>query len=254
MKHNIEVFKIWAPDPTLHVWSKWAKPALFMNVKYVASSRPLQIEPAEWMSAVDYGTAIIVDMPSVSSIEKSLALAKLGYRPVPLYNGVQGVKRTSMIVDVYDLANGLYAGAEELLDMPIPVDAPPVFMLDANRMKGIGKQPGKFDNRWSIFPQDMPSANFMHKKGIHSVIVRTETLQNDLTHILMRYQEKGIRIYVVNNNNVITEKPVVKPSLFKSVLYRYSVVFGLKRNAAGGFGGQIPEATQSSGGRSYGIG
>ena len=43
------------------------------------------------------------------------------------------------------------------------------------------------------------------------------------------------------------EMTVPKPSRFKSVFYRFKVIFGLTWNAAGGFGGQIPEQSSGSG-------
>jgi len=182
-----------------------------------------------------------------------LALARLGYRPVPLYNGVSA-NFLSTIVKVDDIVNALYKGADELSKYYIPSDAPPVFMLDSNRMTGFGKQPGKYDNRWCVFPQDMPSAAFLLKEGLCKVIVRSDSIQNDLSHILCRYQNEGIDIYICNGEEV-RKIPVVKPSKFKSLSYRFKAILGLTRNATGGFGGWIPEPTQSSSsGRFYGYG
>jgi len=159
-----------------------------------------------------------------------------------------------MAVDVTDIVNALYQGAELLASLYIRSDAPPAFLLDSNRMKGTARQPGKYDNRWCIFPQDMPSASFLLEQGILSVYVRADKVQNDLTHILRRYQEKGIRIYHIGTSGTANELTVVRPSSFQSFLYRIQAMLGLTRNAAGGFGGMVPEPTQSSGGRYYGIG
>ncbi|MBZ0136891.1 MAG: hypothetical protein K8I27_11005 [Planctomycetes bacterium] len=40
---------------------------------------------------------------------------------------------------------------------------------------------------------------------------------------------------------------VNKPSMFKLGWYRFLAAMGLKRNSTGGFGGRIPEPSQSSG-------
>jgi hypothetical protein len=122
-------------------------------------------------------------------------------------------------------------------------------------MSGSGKKPGTYDNRWCIFPQDMPSAAFLIKEGISRVIVRAESIQNDLSHILCRYQKEGIEIHFCSGE-AIKKIPITEPLNFKSLSYRFKVILGLTRNATGGFGSKIPEATQSSssGVRYYGFG
>ena len=175
------------------------------------------------------------------------------YRPVPLYNGVCGPSASSSIVKANDIVAALYKGADELRRLNIRPDAPPAFLLDSNKMKETGKQPGKYDNRWCVFPQDMPSASFLTKNGIKKIIVRSDAIQNDLSHILCRYQERGIPIFLCNE--YLKEIVVSKPSRFKSLIYRYKVILGLTRNAAGGFGGSIPEPMQNgSSGIHYGFG
>ncbi len=183
---------------------------------------------------------------------EALALARFGYRPVPLYNGVYS--NLSPIVKVDDIIMALYKGAGELRTYNLLSDAPPVFMLDSNRMTGRGNQPNRFDNRWCVFAQDMPSAAFLMKEGFFKVIVRSDSIRNDLAHILHRYQDEGIEIYLCSGEE-IRKIPVVKPSKYKSLSYRFKVIMGLTRNAAGGFGGWIPEPTSSgSSVRIYGHG
>lgn len=252
MRNNLETFKIWAPDDSL--WTEWVKPVLFINVPR-KDKIELVIPETGWIGQMDPDTMLIIDLPAQTGIEESLALARLGYRPVPLYNGVYGPNNSAMIVKVEDIVTALYKGAGELAAAELRSDAPPAFLLDSNRMKGAGKQPGKYDNRWCVFPQDMPSAAFLSVKGIRKIIVRSDTVQNDLAHILRRYQEQGIKIYQCKDGEMVKEITAVKPSRFKSLFYRFEVIAGLTRNGAGGFGGKIPEATQSSsGGRYYGLG
>lgn len=173
--------------------------------------------------------------------------------PRPLLFSVNA-QFSSMIVPVYDVGSALYRGANELSTFYIRPDAPPVFMLDSKRMTGSGRRPGTYDNRWCVFPQDMPYAAFLVKEGISKVIIRSDSIQNDLSHILHRYQDEGIGIYICTGGG-LAKIPIVKPSKYKSLSYRFKVIFGSKRNATGGFGGWIPEATQSSSGtRFYGFG
>ncbi len=252
MRNNLEAYRAWAPDDAL--WTQWAKPVLFMRSAEV-SFKGLEIPEAGWVQSLDNQAMLIVDLPGQKGVIESLALARMGYRPVPLYNGVDG-RASSMLVEVGEIAKALFCGADMLAAYDISQEAPPVFMLDSNRMNGRGKQPGTYDNRWCVFPQDMPSAAFLQNAGIHRVIVCSAGIQNDLSHILHRYQKEGIEICLCTGAGREIEKiSVVRPSSFKSLSYRFGVIAGLTRNAAGGFGGSIPEPTQrSSSGRYYGFG
>ena len=243
---NIKIFKIWAPDNIF--WTQWAKPVLFASKIPVEfpETISLNIPETSWLSSYQQNTALIIDLPEVTGIEESLALAKTGYRPVPLYNGVYGEKASIMTVDVRLLARALFSGAEILSSVYIRNDAPPVFMLDSRRMNGFRKVPGQYDNRWCVFPQDMPSASVMINQGINRIIVRTEKnpgqkIKEDLSHVLFRYQEAGIKIQHTYGNN---EEPkninISKPSHFKSLFNRFYMNFVLSRNSVGGFGALIP--------------
>jgi len=250
MSSNLETYKIWAPEDAL--WSQWAKPVLFFREAFV-NFKTQEIPELAWITSLDRQTMLIVDLPGDNGVLESLALARLGYRPVPLYNGVDG-RAPRMIVQVEDIATALFKHAQKLQSFQIRMDAPPVFMLDANRMRGIGKAPGTYDNRWCVFPQDMPSAAFLAEQGIRKIIVRSSDIQNDLSHILHRYQDEGIVIYLCVGSEPIKIENV-KPSKYKSLSYRFKTIVGLTRNSAGGFGSSIPEATESSSGtRYYGFG
>lgn len=255
MHDNLTTYKIWAPDNAL--WTQWAKPALFVNKPSGQISVLTDIPVISWLTSAVYNTMIIVDLPGKKGVEESLAIAEMGFRPVPLYNGVNAPSRESMIVDVQEIAAALYSGAEVLSSLRIRDDAPPVFMLDSERMNGRAREQGKYDNRWCVFPQDMPSADFILSCGIREIIVRSSEIRNDLSHILCRYQEKGIKISLSSMSEPLREIKVNRPSQFKSLLYRFQVTMNLSRNAAGGFGCKIPEAMErsSGSGRSYyGIG
>jgi hypothetical protein len=241
MRNNLETYRIWAPDDAL--WTQWAKPVLFARQPSI-TNHGLSLPDIEWLDYADSRTMIIVDLPGSKGVYEALALARLGYRPVPLYNGV-GAQYSKTIVNVNDIITALFVGADELTKHTLRTDAPPVFMLDSNRMAGGGKQPGAYDNRWCVFPQDMPSAAYLIKAGINRVIVRSETIQNDLAHILCRYQKESLSIYhsLGKETKLISG---VKPSNFMSLAYRFKVIFGLTRNATGGFGGWVPDPTQTT--------
>ena len=243
MSGNLEAYKKWAPDGAL--WTDWAKPVLFAQVPKTGFGR-IDIPAVDWISNRDNATAIIVDLPGEAGALEGLALARLGWRPVPLYNGVCGPGAVMPAVPTHEIANVLQGLAGELSRMKIRDDAPPVFLLDSNRMKGTPRI-GDYDNRWSIFPQDMPSAAYLISHGIRRVIVRSEIIEKDLAHVLLRYEIQGIAI-LLNNGFAQKTIPVPKPSKFKSLFYRACVLAGLRRNSAGGFGEVVPEPG-SSGGR-----
>ncbi|MCL1976964.1 MAG: hypothetical protein FWG55_02475 [Candidatus Bathyarchaeota archaeon] len=245
MKDSLSIYKIWAPDNAL--WTQWTKPVLFTSLPCKGDCE-LTTPNADYMQIVDYKTVIIVDLPEKESVEEGLVLSRRGYRPVPLYNGVYGNTKFPMIVNVESIAEALQKGTDILSSLNIRADAPPVFMLDSNRMTGQGKQPGRYDNRWCIFPQDMPSASFLLKNGINKIIVRSARIQEDLSHILLRYQDQGITIFLCGDDGISKEVKVSKPSLFMSLFYRFKVTLGLSRNATGGFGAIIPEPQNSLGG------
>jgi len=249
---KIEAFKIWAPYNS--IWTEWAKPVLLEKTQdNDPESFMLKIHNIRWLNNFSQNTAIIIDLPDEKSVEESLALAYMGYRPVPLYNGRCSPNLKDMIIDVNNLSKALYAGTDQLTSININDDAPPVFMLDSRRMKAWGKNPGMYDNRWCIFPQDMPSASFLIKHNIQNIIVRTELtqtfflkvfyenkIQQDLSHILYRYQEAGINIQLSCGNDEAKDITISKPPQYNSIFYRISVIVGLSKNTSGGFGRQIP--------------
>lgn len=236
MKENLEVYKIWAPEDS--IWTVWTKPVLFASMK-VCVNMPLEITKCEWINNIDDNTMVILDLPGEESVLEALSLSKSGFRPVPLYNCVIGPRKSSL-VDADEIADMLSSGTEILKNLTINSNALPVFMLDSNRMAGKSKEPGKFDNRWCIFPQDMPSSNFLISKGIKRIIVRTSDIAEDLKHILLRYQEQKIRIYMCNDSLDLVELEISKPSAFDDFFRRGKVIAGLTRNASGGFGAVIP--------------
>lgn len=243
---NEELYDIWAREDS--PWSTWAKPVLFAAMSWSDLDR--RESPAvlsvNWAPPADGSIAIIVDLPGEESVAMGLALAKSLYRPVPLYNCC---KAPGMLVNVIPIIHGLVTGGAFLASLDLHPLAPPAFLLDSNRLYNSGlRTPGRFDNRWCILPQDMPSAKFLKKMGIETVLLRSASIQDDLSHILFRYQEGGLRILHSHPSKLdIFPLSVRKPSLFKSLSYRSQVLVGLRRNCAGGFGAIIPEPHSTGG-------
>ena len=238
---RLEAYKIWAPDDAQ--WTAWAKPVLFMSTPQDVAET-MEIPAINWFVPTG-GTAVVVDLPGSDAVLEGLGLAKRGFRPVPIYNGVHAPSGAIPIVFVKDIVMALFSGAEYLRTLNIPDNAPPVFLLDSQRMKS-GKVPGTYDNRWLVFPQDMPSASYMMNNGISCVVVRSDSISRDLACILRRYQEKGIQILLCDGSET-KEVRIPAPSRFRSLFYRFIAICGLTRNYAGGFGGRLPEETHSHG-------
>jgi len=100
----------------------------------------------------------------------------------------------------------------------------------------------RFDNRWKTFPQDYPSARFLLERGIRRVVLVQEYAgqpQEDLSHVLLRWQEAGIRleVYGTKADGPLRELSVRQPSHFRALWQRALAVLGLRRGAWGGFGG-----------------
>jgi hypothetical protein len=250
---NEEIFAMWAPPDS--PWALWAKPVLFASMRAVvpvmsAGTEPPAAADAAWAPPPNTGTAIVVDLPGAAAVREGLALARRGYRPVPLFNACEA---PSMVVDVTPISRALLDGAVELSGLRLRDDAPPAFLLDAARLASAHAAfPGRYDNRWCVVPQDMPSANRLRGGGIEAVALRAERVQDDLAHVLLRYQQAGLTMrQSLPGGGDLLPLDVPRPSRFRVAWYRILAMAGLHRNATGGFGALIPMPS-SSGGHGYG--
>ena len=130
---------------------------------------------------------------------------------------------------------------------------PDLFMLDAMRLSSsVTLEPGTYDNRWIVFPQDFPSANFLLSRGIRrAVLVRSEQAgrMKDIDDVLARWAKNGIEIshtFASAGAQLASYQPArwwpIRLFFLLSLM-----ALGLKRNSAGGFGARIPESSSGSG-------
>jgi hypothetical protein len=261
------LFDLWAPPGS--PWSAWAKPVLFTQagmcpgaVHWSASAyheggafAKLVRAPGVRASGASR-QAIVVDLPALDTMCAAAQLAQSGYRPVPLFNTTRGPKP---LVRVDDILDG-FLSVGNVIESAGPGDlAPPVFLLDSHRQPGnVSREidAGKFDNRWLVFPQDFPSAEFLKEHGIDSVLLCQANLTqpaDDLAHVLLRWQEAGLRISCAwaDGENFSGPQPLTvrTPPGYRSWMRRLLVLLKLRRSSAGGFGGIIPEAGSGGGGR-----
>jgi len=226
----------------------------FITDEDPAQSDAWQTANVPWTPPADSGCAIILDLPGPGAVWVGMALSRHGYRPVPLYNGVRGpILDTSSMVKVDEIVAALQAVEEALKALQLPPAAPPVFLLDSKRLAGGNTpDPGAFDNRWSVFPQDFPSANLLMYHGIRSAILVQDTCKdppNDLAHVLRRWQDAGMQILSAGAYDQAAPEAikVQKPASFRALWYAALVIAGLRRNSAGGFGALAPVPGSSGG-------
>ena len=253
------VFSTWAPEAS--AWSRWVKPVLFAYLESAPSQVPLSEVAGDvaWAPPSHEKVALVLDLPGADGVVTGLALAERGYRPIPLYNAVplpsgellldQFTGRGVAAVNVLPIISALRKAAEQLAQLNLPAAAPPAFLLDSNRA-GTGRriEAGEFDNRSISFTTDFPSANFLAAHGIQRVILvqrnRVEP-QSDLAHSLRRWQDGGLVLERKRLDSPEAPQPfaVTRPSWYSAMFQRVLSGLGLRRAAAGGFGGWIPESS-----------
>ena len=167
-----EIYKIWAPKSK---WQGWVRPVLFVgldmdNVKEEYFSRNL--DEILYKEHINKETAFIIDLPGAESVREGLSLAKLGVRPIAIYNG----------------PDEQLGSTEE--------DAPPAFLFDSTRMNLIRKDRTVYDNSWYVYEQDMPSGKYLLDNGIKRVILVSdnEKIRKDTNKLLYEYKKKGLEI------------------------------------------------------------
>lgn len=250
-----DAFRIWAPPHS--VWSQWAKPVLFSRdfvTPQIAGTLLESHPPFDLQAEPD--VAVVLDIPGELSVGTGVRLARRGFRPVPLFNSAPDPASFfgTTVVDTASVRDALASGALHLAALVIPPEAPPVFLLDSNRKGRSAGKPGQFDNRSVVFPQDFPSARFLIDRGIRRIVLVQsrghEQPEDDLAHVLLRWQEGGLQLFVRPGASPdVQPLRVSQPSHFRSLWYRALVSLGLRRHSAGGFGSVVPEP---SSGRGYG--
>jgi len=165
-----------------------------------------------YLDVVQKDTAIILDLPGYESINEGLALAKTGWRPIPLYNGTYEQNGAMALVNNHVINYSLLWGAGVLKSMELDDDAPPVFLLDSNRTHRFKMNVSVFDNSWDIYKQDLPTAKYFIQNGIKKIIVRGDKIHNDLSLILHKFQNKGISIMFTNGFDTPEEIVIKEPS------------------------------------------
>jgi len=244
-----EIFAAWAPSES--PWSNWVKPAAFAHLPrpFTApeDSAPIDVT---WAPSAHDRTAIVVDSPGATSVRCGLALAAVGYRPVPIFNAIPTPTpgEGTAVVQIEPILAALTSGAETLNTISIANDAPPAFLIDSDRQAVHNPAiAGAFDNRSVVFTTDFPSAARLALHGInHAALVREQPLGlgADLAGALRLWKQDGIKLSAKWLSEPGGLVPLILPRhhWWERLWNRAIVYLRFRRNAAGEFGEFIPHA------------
>ena len=205
-----DIFKIYAPN--VAKWTDWVRPVPFVAID-TYNRKPV----SDWcdrriifMEEYRQDSAIFVDLPGKESIEFGIALAYLGYRPIPVFNGTDEQEGCTATNNTYLIESCLINGSEMLKNINLKNDANPAFLLDSYRINRYRSKESIFDNSWDIYKQDVPSASYFKQNGINKIIVVSDNIKRDLKKILLTFQNNGIEVYItdgyINPKKIILTK------------------------------------------------
>lgn len=193
-----EIYKIYAPNGAK--WIDWVRPVPFVAID-TYNRKPIANfldRKAMFLKKYQQDTAIFIDLPGKESIELGIGLAHIGYRPIPVFNGTDEQQSSQATTNTYLIESYLINGSQKLKNIELKNDANPVFLLDSHRTNRYRAKESIFDNSWDLYKQDIPSAEYFKQNGITKIIVVGETIQRDLKKIFLKFQEKGIDIYITD--------------------------------------------------------
>lgn len=196
---NKECYKIWASFDKK--WVDWVRPVSFIKInekiKHFQESG-LKIISFDSIKIIDKDMAIIVDLPGTKSIEVGIILAKLGYRPIPIYNGTIEQKGARATTDNSTISSALVWGAHKLINIKLLDNANPAFLVDKNRLERHRIDNSIFDNSWDVYHQDLPTEEYFLNNGITKILVISDNLSKDLKKIFKGYSKKKLSILLTN--------------------------------------------------------
>ena len=199
---NKDVYKIWAP--TGKKWVDWVRPVPFLSINSKTPKYTPEVIALPYISqldASDKSTAIIVDLPDEDSVDVGILLAKQGFRPIPIFNGVIEQKGSRATMDNHSISSAILWGTPILSETELADDAPPAFLTDADRLNCFRLDRSIYDNSWDVYHQDLPSEEYLLANGIKRIVVICNFLARDLKEVFAEYTKKEIEVYWTNGYN-----------------------------------------------------
>ena len=193
-----DVYKCWYKEN--NKWCKWIKPTLFVDLdnQILKDIVDYEIPHIFYVDKLRSDTAIIIDEDGDKTIKEGIALINFGYTLVPLFNSPYPLPKSRSLVNNSSIAALLIWGAAILKDKDVVDDAPPVFLLNSNRLNRYRKDKSLFDNSYDIYSQDLPTSNYFKNNGIKNIIVKSDKINPHLNEILNKYRKNGINILYTN--------------------------------------------------------
>ena len=193
-----DIYKCWYKEN--NKWCKWIKPTLFIDLdnQILKDVVDYEIPHIYYIDKLRDDTAIIIDEDGDTSIKEGLALMNFGYILVPLFNSPYPLPNSKSLVSNLSIATLLIWGGTILKDKTVSDFAPPVFLLDKNRLNRYHKDKSIFDNSYDIYSQDLPSSNYFKNNGIKNIILKSDKINPDLNEILNKYRKNGLNILYTN--------------------------------------------------------
>ncbi len=230
-----------------HPWRNWVKRPLFAalapeDVKVVQShdayvpTRTFWAAPPEWLA--DEKLGLIIDLSGAEAIELGIVLGTVGFRPVLMVNAASSIREA---INMRPVLRRMVKGARFAAAFSDEPDMRPAFLLDSRRWRTRGSlQIGSFDNRWMLFPSDMPRAKHLAEEGIERVILiyRSHVL-GDVAAIMREYQREGLEVSVVDIEEPDELAPVLPLGRLAEFWGRLKRSGSFQRNWDGSYGHRI---------------
>ena len=209
---GIEIYKIYAPKGAK--WIDWIRPVPFVAIDTYNRKPILDWKDRNiiFINKYEKDVALFIDLPGKESIEYGISLTKIGYRPIPLFNGTDEQKGSQATTDTYLVESALINGSEKLKNIILDNYVNPAFLLDSTRTNRYRANESIFDNSWDLYKQDIPTPKFFKDNGISKIIVVGNTIQRDLRKIFFEFQNYGIEFYLTDGYNS-PKKIVLKKTL-----------------------------------------
>jgi hypothetical protein len=197
---SASAFDVWRGDD--HPWRAWVKPPLFARLDEGPDdeAHPFRRSAPPW-GRIDVSwapnpssTALVVDLDGAEALWTGLALAGRGFRPIVSINAASA---PGEVIDMGPLLGALREGARHPRAFAGGAGPRPAFLLDARRARAERPPaPGAFDNRWVVFPSDLPPAEALRAHGVTGVLLaqRGPTPQPDVHDVLCGYGRAGLAL------------------------------------------------------------
>lgn len=201
------VYKIFAPRGAK--WTEWIRPVPFIAID-TYSRVPINNwvdRKISFLTEYKSEVAIVIDLPGKESIEYAIALAKIGYRPIPLFNGTDEQINSRAIIDTYVVESCLINASKKLEKINIANDANPAFILDCYRTNRHRISESMYDNSWDLYKQDLPSIEYFKQNNIKKIIIIGKEIQRDLKKIFYEFPKHGIEFFLTDGYK--SEKKIV---------------------------------------------